>query len=115
MAVIGYMGGITVALITSLPDKLKVIYFTYFFSGVLILVFNKLLKIKASGHACGVVGPMEILVYCLGPWALLGMLILSFVYWASLKMERHTVSQLCWGSVIPVVALFISYEMYHIG
>ena len=115
MAVIGYMGGITVALITSLPDKLKVIYFTYFFSGVLILVFNKLLKIKASGHACGVVGPMEILVYCLGPWALLGMLILSFVYWASLKMERHTVSQLWLGSVIPVVALFISYEMYHMG
>lgn len=105
MAVVGYIGGIVVALFGQVPEKLKIIYFTYFISGILIMIFNKILHIKASGHSCGVVGPMAILVYCIGPLALTGVVILIAVYWASLKMERHTISQLFWGSVIPVVAL----------
>lgn len=112
MAVLGYLGGIVVAIATSIPEKLKIIYFTYFISGVLIMIFNKILKIKASGHACGVVGPMAILIYCLGPWALIGIVVLILVYWASLKMERHTVSQLFWGSGIPVAALIIAVNLY---
>lgn len=114
MAVVGYIGGVLVALFTNIPEKLKVIYFTYFISGILIMVFNKLLKIKASGHACGVVGPMAILIYCIGPGALIGLVILLLVYWASLQMKRHTVSQLAWGSIIPVVALIVSYGLYAI-
>ena len=114
MAVLGYIGGIIVALTTTIPEKLKIIYFTYFISGVLIMVFNKLIKVRASGHACGVVGPMALLVFCIGPFALVGLIVLLVVYWASLKMERHTISQLFWGSVIPVVALLCSVGIYQI-
>ena len=115
MAVLGYIGGIIVAVSTSIPEKQKIIYFMYFFSGILIMVFNKVIKVRASGHACGVVGPVAILTYCMGPLALFGLIVLVVVYWASLKMERHTISQLFWGSAIPVVALLISYGIYQIA
>ena len=40
----------------------KIIYLEYLFCGITMLVFNKLFKLKASGHACGVIGPMLIIV-----------------------------------------------------
>ncbi len=108
MAVIGYILGIIFALLLNMPKDLLLLYLTYLISGVLILFFNKVIKVRASGHACGVAGPIAFLIYFLGWPAIVGISVLVLVYWASLRMKRHTWSELLWGSVIPVAALLLS-------
>lgn len=108
MAVLGYLCSIVFALCLHVPKTLWLIYLTYFMSGIGILLLNKVLKIRASGHACGVVGPTSILVYFIGKKALFGLSVLILVYWACLKIKRHTAFQLFLGSVIPICALIMS-------
>ncbi len=105
LAVLGYLGGAIWAYAARAADWLRVLLLTYLISGVLIAAFNRLLHIRASGHACGVSGPVLYLVCRLGPWALLGLLLLPAVWWASRKMQRHTSAQLIWGSILSAPAL----------
>ena len=37
--------------------------------------------------------------------ALWGLAVLALVYWASLKMRRHTLPELVWGTALPVAAM----------
>jgi hypothetical protein len=108
MASLGYLLGLVSAFILPVSDYLLVIYLTYLFSGVSLVLFNKVFKIKASGHACGVAGPIFSLIYFISPWMLLGSVLLAAVYWASLNMGRHTGSELIIGSTIPTYALLLS-------
>lgn len=103
-AVFGYILGIGYTLAFRGTQELLFIYLLYLFSGVLVFVFNKLFKIRASGHACGVVGPIIILVYVIGWLALVTLTVLIVVYWASLNIKRHTLSELVLGSFLPVAA-----------
>lgn len=110
MAVLGYILGIVYVLLSRATPTLLVIYLTYLLSGLGIVIFNKILKIRASGHACGVAGPIALLYFEIGKGALWGLLVIILVYWSSLKMKRHTLTQLLWGSAIPLVALLISIK-----
>jgi len=112
MAFLGYILGLVCALLLPVSRYLMIIYMTYLLSGVALIVLNKVLGIKASGHACGVAGPIFSMVYFLSPWLLLGFLILPAVYWASLKMGRHTSSELLIGTAIPTYALLISILIF---
>ncbi|MGN0106158.1 MAG: hypothetical protein ACI4A5_00495 [Hominilimicola sp.] len=111
MAVIGYVCGTTWCLLSHAPKELLIIYLLYLISGLLILIFNKGLNIRASGHACGVVGPIMLLSYLLSPVYLIGAIILIPVCWASLKLKRHTWYELLLGSLIPVIALLLSISI----
>lgn len=108
MAVAGYVCGIIAAFITHAPREMWIIYLTYLISGLGIVLFNVFLKIRASGHTCGIVGPLVIMYVCAGAKALWGLIILALACISSLIMKRHTVSQLVWGGVIPIVSLLIS-------
>ena len=105
---LGYIAGIVFALLSDSSRGLLIIYLTYFLSGLLIVLFNKVLKLRASGHACGIAGPMVTLVYFCGPVALWGIVILAAAWWASIVMRRHTHPELILGSLLPVAALGIS-------
>lgn len=105
---IGYISGIIYALAANTPRELLIIYLTYFLSGLLIVLFNKVFKIRASGHACGIAGPIVILAYCVSLWALLGIILLGAAWWASLSMKRHTNKELIIGSLISLASLGIS-------
>lgn len=105
---IGYIAGIIYAITDQTPQELLIIFLTYFLSGLLIVLFNKVLKIRASGHACGIAGPIAILIYFISPWALLGIVVLIAAWWASLSMKRHTVRELVAGSLLSIASLFIS-------
>ncbi len=109
MAITGYICGMVYVLLARVSCAVLLIYLTYFYSGLGILLFNKVLKIQASGHAGGVVGPTALLVWFVGKQAVIYCLVLIFlVYWASLKMQRHNLFQLLWGSMIPLVALLLA-------
>ena len=51
MAVIGYIGATIYAFAAGTPAGFRVVVLSYLFSGVLILVFNKVFHIRASGQA----------------------------------------------------------------
>lgn len=105
MAVLGYIGAVIYAFLAGTPAGFRVIMVSYLLSGVLILLFNKVFHIRASGHACGVAGPVAYLLYFLGPWALFGVLLVAVVFWASLVMKRHTLPQLLAGSLLSVLSI----------
>ncbi len=110
---IGYAFLIPVILFGGITEKLSVICLTYVFSVILLIVFNKGLKFKASGHACGVFGPMLVFVYAGGTYMILPCALLSaLVIWSSLKLERHTLSELVLGAVCPALALAISFVIF---
>ena len=111
MAVIGYVCAAIATIIAGAPFTALAVSLTYLISGIFIAIFNKLFKIRASGHACGVSGPIATAAFFLGPWYLLGFLLLPIVYWASLYVKRHDWPQLLWGTVIPWLALILAYEL----
>lgn len=108
MAGIGYGLCIVTALSMRAPGRVWIVYLTYLISGLLIILFNKGLKIRASGHACGVAGPIFVALFFWGPWVLSGLAVLASVFWASLHMKRHTWAELLTGSAISGFALLVS-------
>lgn len=108
MAVLGYILSIISMLIFGATKAMQIIYITYFISGILVLIANKLLKVRASGHAAGATAPIAILIYFTGVKGIYGGFVLALVYWASIKMKRHTFFELIFGSIIAVAALAIA-------
>ena len=102
----GYFLGTGISFLYNSPIQLKIIYLEYLLCGILILLFNKLLRLRASGHACGIVGPVLLLAYLkLYIPAIIGTVLIIPVFVSSVKTKRHTVFQLIAGSIIPIAAL----------
>jgi hypothetical protein len=106
-AVAGYILGFLFAVFLNAPKGVLTVYFSYMLSGLLVAVANKLVRYKASGHACGVAGPFILLVYFGQAVGYLGIPVLGLVFLASLYMKRHTLGQLLVGTAIPFAALGI--------
>ncbi len=105
---VGYLSGTVVAFACAVPIQLKIIYLEYLLCGITILVFNKGLKMKASGHTCGIVGPVLLLVYFKQfIAAIVGALLIIPVFISSVKTKRHTPKQLVGGSLIPLAVLCV--------
>lgn len=79
MGILGYILGTVYSIVFGYSEKIFVIYLTYLFSGFLIFLFSKVSKVKASGHACGVAGPISILVYFLGAEFLIGLVLATVI------------------------------------
>lgn len=114
---VGYLVGTITAFACSVPAELKIIYLEYLLCGVAILIFNKLLKQKVSGHACGIVGPVLLLMY-FGLYipAIIGSLFVVPVFISSIVTKRHTTRQLICGSIIPLsVQIALTAEEFIVG
>ena len=109
----GYVCGVAVAFAFGAPRELKMVFVEYLLCGISILVSSKVFKKKASGHACGVVGPVAMLTY-LGLYipAAVGAILTLPVYISSLKTRRHTAFELLLGSIIPVAMLLINHLIF---
>jgi len=110
---VGYLLGTLAAFITEAPAELKIIYLEYLLCGIALLVLNKVFKLKASGHACGIVGPVLLMLYLkMVISAVVGLFLTIPVYVSSLKTKRHTAPQLLGGSFIPLVSLGMIHLLY---
>ena len=113
-SVAGYVAGILGSIFFGAGRIELLIFLTYLLSGISIALCSFVFGVKASGHACGVSGPIAMMVYCLGlPFVALSAL-LGAVVWASLKVKRHTPLQLLLGSIIPIAAMLISLRIVEI-
>ncbi len=104
----GYILGVLYAIIFKAGKPVTVMLITYLLSGVTLLLINKLFRFKASGHGCGLVGPLAALVYFVNIWCLpFGITLAALALWSSVYMKRHTAAQFAVGSAIPVFWLIV--------
>ena len=107
---VGYLGGCLYSFLFPVTKEEQTIYLTYLLSVILLLVFNKLFRIRASGHACSVTGPVVfgILFFPL-PGLIIGIPVCSLIVWSSLRLKRHTLKELGLGALLCVVAAILSF------
>lgn len=103
MAVLGYVAGVLVCQLFHGPRVISILFWTYFLSGFTLLVLNRFAHIKASGHACGLVGPTAFLICLLGGASWLTSLLTPAVFWARLKLGRHDINELIVGSLTGII------------
>jgi hypothetical protein len=109
LSLVGYAGAVVYGVVTQVSSSLFLIYVTYFLSVILLLLFNKVLGIRASGHACGIMGPLVFLVYFIGPYGIIACVALAaLVIWSSLYLKRHTPGELIWGAASALLAFVLS-------
>ncbi len=105
MSTVGYIIGFVYAIVSGAPAQFMFIIAAYLVSVLLLLIFNKLLHKKASGHACGVLGPLLFAVYFLGwQWAIPCAVIAVGVVWSSVALSRHTPKELMLGGACALTA-----------
>jgi len=104
-SVLGYLVGAAYCLFGNVGRLELTVFLTYLLSGSLIAFCSKVLKFPISGHACGVMGPIAVLIYARGALWLLGLLVLAAVFWSSLRMKRHTLPQLLCGGASSVLSM----------
>ena len=97
----GYFGAVIYGLASRASADLMFVCLGYAFSYLALLALN-LCRVKASGHACGVVGPLILFLRATagrGVWFVLPCVVLFLlVIWSSLKLKRHTPGELAWGA-----------------
>lgn len=109
----GYLSAVLYGCLKGCAEGLRVIHLTYLLSVLLLLVLNKLLRIRASGHACSVSGPILLLFLYVGIVGVVtGIILWTLIFWASLRTKRHTRREYLLGSGIPIVAYVLSALIY---
>lgn len=89
--------------------QLMLVYETYFFSGGILAILNAIFHVRASGHACGTTGPVLLAGYLLGwQWAVPFALVFLLAAWASITLNRHTLSEYLIGSICCAGGFFIA-------
>lgn len=103
-SVTGYVCGVIFASVTASTITVQIICWTYFVSVFILVLFNKTTRWRASGHACGVAGPIISTIYFIGPQTLPMVLIFALMVWASLRIKRHTLTELILGGSCSIAA-----------
>jgi hypothetical protein len=114
-AMLGYVAGCVTNLFLNAPASLWLIYLAYLISGALVVVINKVFHLRASAHACGIIGPMALLLYFGVYWAIIpGLTLYLLALWASVEMKRHTWQQFIGGAIIPLSALAVLHPIFNV-
>lgn len=111
-SIVGYVLGFAFCFVFQSSPEQKALFLTYVLSVLLIALFSFVFKVKASGHACGVSGPIAYSTIFISPWCAVFFISLALVYISSIKLKRHTPSQLFLGSVIPILSLVVAFTVF---
>lgn len=108
-SVIGYVGGFIYGVAARISKPVLTILSAYLISLLMLVLFNKVIKIRASGHACSVTSPIFFATYYFG-WAAFvpAMALYAAIFWASLATKRHTVREFLLGTVVCVISATIA-------
>lgn len=97
---VGYVVGTVYAFASGATADLKFIFCGYMIALVALTVFNKVFKMKASGHACGILGPLLYAVYFFGlAWLIPCIAVGAAVVWSSIYRKSHTPRELVLGGL----------------
>ena len=105
----GYLTALICSVVGNCGRQLQYIIVSYFISMSLLVFFNKVLHVRASGHACSVTGTLYFLSFFLGPRAILPCVgIAAAVVWSSLRLKRHTMQEIFWGAAVCLPCILAS-------
>lgn len=105
----GYLTAFIFSMAGTCGRELRYIIVSYFISMLLLVFFNKVLHVRASGHACSVTGTLYFLSFFLGTQAVIPCIcIAAAVVWASLRLKRHTVQEIFWGAAVCLPCILAS-------
>ena len=114
LSAVGYVGVFVYGLAARVGTGLMHIYAGYLFSVVIILLGNKIFKVRISGHACSVSGPLVYSGYFLGLWGILvGVVCWIVILWASLVMKRHTFREFVFGTLTCLFSFAVGWLIFH--
>ncbi|MBE6557844.1 MAG: hypothetical protein E7661_02380 [Ruminococcaceae bacterium] len=109
LSLIGYAGGMIYAVAARVSEPLMIVFGTYFLSVIVLTIMNKVIRVRASGHACSIAGPIGLVCYFLPPVCIVISLCLYVaIFWASVHMGRHTVKEFVWGSLSSPLSLALT-------
>ena len=112
LSLVGYIAAVVYGLVADVSQGLMFIYLSYFFSVAMLILFNKVILLRASGHACSITGPLIAMVYFIGWTCVLPCAALfALIIWASLTLKRHTTKELITGGGCAVIAFIISLAL----
>ena len=112
MNLAGYAAALLYGLFTRSSAGRMLIYWTYFLSVAVLLILNKIVRLRASGHACSIAGPLILLCWFLGWVGVLPCLaVFGAVLWSSLALKRHTLRELLIGALSAFAAFSLSLLM----
>lgn len=107
---VSYPSGWLVLSLTGAPRIFIALASSYTFVTLGLIVFNLLLRFKASGHAAGVAGPVAAMLFIYGFWAAPLVALLPLVSWARVTAKGHTLWQTVVGAglsfIITIQVLF---------
>ncbi|MBQ3405001.1 MAG: hypothetical protein IJG63_06265 [Oscillospiraceae bacterium] len=105
----GYLIGFIWMLLNPCCHVTKVLLLSYVLSIAALLILNKGLHFKASGHSCALTAPTALLTWQLSPLAVIPCaLLIGAAYASSIKLGRHSLAQLLAGSAVSVAAVLLS-------
>ena len=86
------------------------VYTIYLISLLLLLLWNKVFRLRASGHACSVTGPTVLAGWYLGLVGIIvGAVCYLLIFWASVTTKRHQPDEFLGGSVLCFAACGIAW------
>lgn len=113
LSLVGYIGGWIYGRFFDDDPILLFIFGVYLISVVILLVFNKLLRLKASGHACSVSGPILVICFVLrGWWIPVCIAVFAASFWSSVRAGRHTAGEYLLGTLSVILAMGASWLIY---
>lgn len=112
-SIFGYLGGAVYAFVADISRGLSIILLTYFVSVILLTLINKLTIFRASGHGCGVTGPLILPAYFVSPiWIIPSLVGLLAVYLSSIALKRHTLKELVAGSSAALLSFLFCLVLF---
>ncbi|MFA5765605.1 MAG: hypothetical protein WC929_05650, partial [Bacilli bacterium] len=62
-AIVGYFFAFTYSIVVPVSPELRFLFITYFLSILMLTLFNNVISLHASGHACSITGPLVLMTY----------------------------------------------------
>ncbi|NLG73961.1 MAG: hypothetical protein GX495_18220 [Chloroflexi bacterium] len=103
---ISYPVGFLILELVDAPKIFRAIAITYTLVTLGLIVFNLLLRYKASGHAAGVAGPVGAMIYFYGLIAAPLLALLPLVTWARVAAKGHDIGQTIVGALLSLAITF---------
>lgn len=105
----GYFTALVCSVLGNCGSELQYIIISYFISMTLLVFLNKVMHVRASGHACSVTGTLYFLSFFLGSQAVIPCICIAIaVIWSSLHLKRHTIQEIFWGAAVCLPCIILS-------
>ena len=110
--IISYPIGYIVLHLTGVPKIFEAIAVTYTLVTVGLIIFNLIIRYKASGHAAGVAGPIGAMIYLYGLIASPLLALLPLVTWARVRAKGHNTMQTVVGAALSFSITLVVLLIY---